>query len=218
MFLGYKFSDGNLRNDSKLKIIGFLCMFLSHLGYLIQPENVMLKGFMILSFTFFSYQIAIGCNSTTNMNKYLLRLWLFAIISQIPYTLLFDTEQLNILFTFFASVFFILCIKNREYFWVPTILVVMAFLNVEYGLEGVLTTYLLYRNISNGVKDKYVIFLLVLMCGLFCQNAIFFLGGIVLVFVFNNLKVNIHLNKYLFYWLYPIELLIVCILKITMVL
>jgi hypothetical protein len=74
---------------SMLKIIACLLMLIDHLGAALFPEFIILRIIGRLSFPIFAYLIAIGYNKTNSFSKYLNRLLIFALISQIPFSLAF---------------------------------------------------------------------------------------------------------------------------------
>jgi len=71
-----------------LKIIASICMLIDHTGAIFPtPEIFRLIGRIV--FPIYAYMIAQGCKHTKNINKYLFRLGVFAIISEIPFDLAF---------------------------------------------------------------------------------------------------------------------------------
>ncbi len=90
-----------------LKIIAMFTMLADHLGdaYLKQVSWMNLIG--RIAFPIFAFQISEGYVHTKNLKKYFLRLFLFALISQIPFMLFSSTYikgfTLNIFFTLFVG-------------------------------------------------------------------------------------------------------------------
>jgi len=100
-----------IRSDS-LKIIAMVCMFLDHIGngilekYLlvvadpkifnvVEQINETLRGIGRLAMPIFCYQIVVGMMHTRNRERYLGNLLLFALISEVPYDLLFAGQIVN---------------------------------------------------------------------------------------------------------------------------
>lgn len=95
------------RNDM-LKLIALLTMLIDHVGYMFFPEQVLFKTIGRIAFPIFAYQISIGFQKTSSRKRYALRLFLFACLSQIPYSwfnleLYFYWKPLNIMFTFLIA-------------------------------------------------------------------------------------------------------------------
>ena len=80
---------------SMLKIIACLLMLIDHMGAALFPEATILRMIGRLSFPVFAYLIAVGYSKTNSFSKYLRRLLIFAVISQIPFSLAFG-EQISI--------------------------------------------------------------------------------------------------------------------------
>ena len=88
-----------------LKIIALVSMFLDHISYPIFGGYSFLNLLGRIAFPIFAFQISEGFIHTKSVKKYMLRLGLFALISQIPYQLFhykyIDSSNisLNVFFT-----------------------------------------------------------------------------------------------------------------------
>lgn len=103
-----------------LHIIAMTCMLCDHLWGTIVPGNDWLTCVGRISFPIFAFLIVEGYFHTRNLKKYVLRLLLFAILSEIPFNLamgssLFYPIHQNVLWSFLIS----LCLirwneKNKD--------------------------------------------------------------------------------------------------------
>ena len=96
------------RNDI-LKLLAFVTMLIDHIGYMYFPDEIIFRIIGRLAFPIFAYQIALGYSKTSNLKKYVFRLSLFALITQIPYSffnpdLKFNPVHFNVLFTFITAI------------------------------------------------------------------------------------------------------------------
>ena len=82
-----------------LKLIAAICMVIDHVGYVFYPEDNLFRIIGRLSFPIFAWLLTQGERNTKNVNAYLTRLAIFALISQPFYWWLFDVYQLNVLVT-----------------------------------------------------------------------------------------------------------------------
>ena len=73
-------------------------MLIDHIGAVFYPQVTLFRIIGRIAFPIFAYQIGVGYKNTKNLRKYLLRLLLVGIISQVPYSLLFTTKTLNIFY------------------------------------------------------------------------------------------------------------------------
>lgn len=72
-----------------LKLIAVLTMVIDHLGYLFFPDQEWMRAIGRLTMPIFGYAIARGFFYTRDSKTYLLRVALLAVISQLPFMLLF---------------------------------------------------------------------------------------------------------------------------------
>ncbi|MCI8393521.1 MAG: conjugal transfer protein TraX [Clostridia bacterium] len=86
-----------------LKIIAIISMTFDHMSYLIFGEFSFMNYIGRIAFPIFAYQITEGYIHTHNLKKYFFRLFIFSLISQIPFMLFTsifaDGISLNIFFT-----------------------------------------------------------------------------------------------------------------------
>lgn len=112
------------RNDN-LKLIAMITMLIDHFGYMrLLPEAWYFASRTIgrIAFPIFAYQLAIGFEKTSNRKRYAARLFLFALISQIPY-MWFNAElehnwlHFNILFLLLAGLCVLQLFENGAKAW-----------------------------------------------------------------------------------------------------
>lgn len=99
----------------ELKIIAMVAMIIDHVGLIFFPHLVFMRDIGRLSFPLFAFLLSEGYYYTSNKMKYLSRLGIFAIVSEIPYDLLFYkssyyTRSQNVLFTLFIAFIAMLCV------------------------------------------------------------------------------------------------------------
>ena len=73
-----------------LKIIASICMLFDHTGAVFTASTpLFFRWIGRIAFPIYAYMIAQGCKHTNNIDKYLLRLGIFALISEIPFDIAF---------------------------------------------------------------------------------------------------------------------------------
>src|SRR5205085_4973530 len=92
----------------QIKLIAIIAMVIDHIGLFFFPHILLLRIIGRLAFPLFAWLIANGAHHSKNPTKYLTRLFLFALLAQIPFILinrLIDPSfwELNVLFTLFLG-------------------------------------------------------------------------------------------------------------------
>ncbi len=80
-----------------------LTMLIDHIGLVWFPDSPMWRIVGRIAFPVYTYLIAFGLTRARSVPKYLLRLGGLAVLSQAPFSLLFDTWTINVIGTFFVS-------------------------------------------------------------------------------------------------------------------
>ena len=81
-----------------LKLIALAAMLTDHIGDVWShaiPESFFLRLIGRVAFPLYAFMIAEGCRHTKDMKKYLARLGVFALISEIPFDLCFENAGVN---------------------------------------------------------------------------------------------------------------------------
>ena len=139
-----------------IKGVALLTMTVDHVGAILYPEYVGLRIIGRLAFPLFAYLLVLGVKSTRNVNNYLFRLGVFALISQIPFSLalgILPWQRLNIYFTLTAGVLALKWFTQKSELIVLPFLVATV-LNFDYNFYGMFTIIflqILYTNTKKGV-------------------------------------------------------------------
>ena len=216
-----------------LKLIGIICMLCDHIGDAFIGHFSFLNLIGRIAFPIFAFQLVQGYIHTHNTKKYILRLFIFACISQIPFMLFLSTFRnnyyLNIFFTLTLGIISLYLFDKVKNHYIGTLLVslicVIAYLiHVDYGYFGVLVIFMFYI-----LKDKKIFMLpcLALLTTLFylpnivAYSSIWFIYFECIVFTcFSLVPIYLYNSnlgpkvKYLFYIFYPLHLVILWFVKI----
>lgn len=172
--------------SSVLKIIAIITMIIDHTGKELFPKELIFTYIGRIAFPIFAFQISEGYIHTKNFKKYFYRLLIFAIVSQIPFSLFlgvfYDGYELNIFFTLLLGLLSIYTydtiVKKLStnnfllkffstflgFFMVLTIASVGDSLNVDYGFFGVFIIFLFYI-----LKNKKILLTLTFILSCFLQ-------------------------------------------------
>ncbi len=210
-----------------LKIIAIVTMAIDHIGDILYPDLLVLHVIGRLSFPLFAYLVALGIESTKKPKKYMMTLFSFALVSQIPYFLAFGIqpfERLNILFSLFLGALTIYFFNRRSLLtFVPIFLAILF--NTEGSYYVVLTVAcmkLLKGNLKLGFLALFALNLQFLLIP-DTQVLSLFAVPLILLHVKNWLKKEISIpenslaysiRKYAFYAFYPSHLALLFLIKL----
>jgi hypothetical protein len=210
-----------------LKWIAIITMTFDHVGAILYPEFEFLRLIGRLAFPLFAYLLILGMESTRNIRNYFFRLFIFALISQIPFFLAINYapfELLNIFFSLSFGLLFITFFKRGSPLAFVSLLSSFI-LPIDYGIYGLAMIgcmYILTKNTKLGVVS------LLLLNGLFLipfNSQLLSLAALPLIVFHNNGALNISkplsgnykillLRKYFFYVYYPMHLAFLYIIKL----
>ena len=95
-------------NGTVLKIIAALFMVIDHAGYMFFPKVIWIRKVGRISFPIFAFFIAEGFFYSKDRRRYLLRMLLFAVISELPFDLAFFGKWYwkyqNVMFSFALAI------------------------------------------------------------------------------------------------------------------
>ena len=106
-------------NSFTLKLLAMALMLCDHLWATVVPGNQWLTEVGRLAFPIFAFQVAEGFARTHDRKKYLLRMFLFALVSEIPFNLLtyssvvFPFHQ-NVMFTFCLAILLMMAMERAK--------------------------------------------------------------------------------------------------------
>lgn len=223
-------------NSFVLKIIACVTMFIDHIGYAIFHGQASWFNYIgRLAFPIFAFQISEGYIHTRNVKKYLTRLLVFAIISQIPFMLfdsiITDSFNLNVIFTLLLGLLSIIVYDRYNKFVGVSLAFVLGIIaqisNCDYGFYGVCITFLFYVFNSNkkllslsfiiATITRYAILVLKFLdygsLGIkiafdyYLPYAICTIASIIIILLYNKKKGSN--TRYLLYLFYPLHMLLV---------
>lgn len=234
--LGADSPKGGISGNT-LKLIAIATMFIDHLGagilepYIVQNYdmlavsgrldgllnlNLFLRTVGRIAFPIFCFLIAEGFLHTRSVKKYGIRLFVFSLISEVPFDLVFfgswfDPLHQNVYFTLFIGLLVLAGCRRWQFETVLKMAVVLAgcvaafLLRCDYDMTGVVMIAVLYelrgdkryQTIAGGILAA----LESMAC--FCSAVLAFIP----IPMYNGTRGRLKL-KYFFYWFYPVHLLL----------
>jgi uncharacterized membrane protein YobD (UPF0266 family) len=205
---------------SQLKLLAVITMLIDHIGAIFFPQDDLFRIIGRLAFPLFCFFIAEGMVHTSNLQKYLGRVFLFALVSEVPYDLafygtVFYPGRQNVFFTLFlglAAISLLHTYFNEKP--VSTALLVCACvllaeaLNTDYGAFGVLVIILFYCARQYRTKGVLTFAILNTGFGLITGMLQIYAAAVAVPIVLYNGKRGKLNGKYFFYAFYPVHLLL----------
>ncbi|ROR28178.1 TraX protein [Mobilisporobacter senegalensis] len=213
-------------NSFTLKMIAIITMLIDHTAHVLIPPDepiyYVMRAIGRLAFPIFCFLIVEGLFHTRNVNKYMLRLGIFALISEIPFDLAIKGEPF---YEYYQSVYFTLLIglaviyglhkikihfpSNLPVSIILQLIVILAgcilaiLLKTDYNAMGVILilAFYLFRE-KKLFLILSVLFVTIVIGGRFEGIASF---SLIFILLYNGLRGP--KVKYLFYAFYPVHLL-----------
>lgn len=211
-----------------LKIMSLIFMTIDHIGCEIFRDMPVLRIIGRLAFPIFAYMIAEGCTYTKNRKRYLLNIFLLALLCQSVYFVAMGSLYQCILVTFTLSIALIYALdtafkrKNLSAIliaiavfaviafstlFLPNILINTDF-DIDYGFFGVMLPVFVY--FAKGRLPKLLVFsLAVSLVALYFSGIQWFsLLTIPIIAFYNGERGKMNI-KHLFYIYYPLHLVVI---------
>lgn len=218
------FCTGGL-NGTQLKWIALITMLIDHTAYmLLEPWSLLYLGMRLvgrLAFPLYCFLLVEGFVHTSDVNRYLGRLGLFALLSELPFDWMngrLSFQSQNVFFTLFLGLLALkgyVRLQNRNlpsfaYLWCVAMCALAWFLRSDYGWAGVALICFLYRFRENALW-KTVFGYGTLLIGVNMMEATA-LASFLLMKWYNGKKGQTRL-KWGFYLFYPLHILVLAALR-----
>lgn len=210
-------------NTSFLKIVALITMFIDHLGASVILKIYGYDSFIYslsrsigrIAFPIFAFFAIEGFKKTSDRKNYFRRLFIFALITEIPFDL-FNNQQFfywryqNVIFTILIGVLMLQAIefeiykynnKIYEFLIVVVFCIIVTFIQSDYSFLGTFAIYMYYKagdDRLNRLINGEIAFLFEFLSFVHLAN--------ILIYLYNGKRGN--LNKYIFYVFYPLHLLV----------
>lgn len=201
-------------SQNQIKLLATVLMCIDHVGFILGLEP--LRAIGRLSFPLFCWVFSKNWQrekSTEKAHNLMGRLMLFGCISQIPYIILFNRLELNVLFSFLlsAETFYLIRKTNKKILMLSIGMITAQFLDASYGWYAILCPLILMGFNHKSSKIWWTIWILINIIYSFTSGYITQLlaVGTPLILLYHNPKKDrkpTRAEKKFFYYFYPIHL------------
>lgn len=208
---------------SVLKWIAVLTMVIDHVGAILFPDQIWMRVIGRVAFPIYAYCLAEGFRYTSDYRRYLGRLALFAILSEIPFDLAFygvpfSFAHQNVFFTLTLGLILLWVLERcrEQLLLCAGAFAVLCFLaqalHMDYGAGGLLMVFAFYlaqQGTSPWIGWGIFVFI----------NLFGYAGGVQWAAIIALLPIGLYSGKAgkkkqrFFYWIYPLHLLLLWVIE-----
>ena len=208
---------------SVLKWIAVLTMVIDHVGAILFPDQIWMRVIGRVAFPVYAYCLAEGFRYTSDYRRYLGRLALFAILSEIPFDLAFygvpfSFAHQNVFFTLTLGLILLWVLERfrEQLLLCAGACAVLCFLaqalHMDYGAGGLLMVFAFYlaqQGTSPWIGWGIFVFI----------NLFGYAGGVQWAAILALLPIGLYSGKAgkkkqrFFYWIYPLHLLLLWVIE-----
>lgn len=201
-----------------LELIAVLTMTIDHIGYVFFPEEPIFRIIGRIALPLYIWGVVEGYKHTRSKVNYVNRLFLLAVISQLPYMLLFHLFHLNVVFTLMFCLLFIIVLESGIILVVKITIFLTLFILVEmyceYGAYAILMT-LIFHAVQSKVRVILLFAIINILFMLIHGNFFQLFSIFSLLIIFNKeLLPNVRVNRQFHRLFYPVHLSLLFIIFI----
>jgi hypothetical protein len=219
-----------------LKIIALTTMIIDHYGAIFQGDTMFFRMIGRLAFPIYCFLLVEGYFHTSDVKKYAKRLFIFALISEVPFDLAFYNKlgfvHQNIFFTLFIGLAAIYILDNREGKYnfnkntvvlIKTAVILIScvlatLLSVDYSAIGIIYILVFYFTRNYDKFKRFITIVPIMLIVNFSASIFqqFSLLALPLLYSYNGeLGPKNKILQISFYVAYPLHLMIFYIIKIS---
>ena len=203
-----------------LKVIALLAMLIDHLGYSLFEENIVCDIIGRIAFPIFSFLIVESFFYTRDRKKFIARLAIFALISEIPFdlglyhVLVFVAHQ-NVMITLLIAVIMMYFAEKTQNMFVKC-LIAAAFcalawlIKCDYSYYGIIVIFVFYM-LRNSMITLFTTYSLATIAIRWGTTQVYSIASFAFIALYNG-KPGTKKFKYFFYLFYPVHLVVIYII------
>lgn len=194
-----------------------LFMLIDHIGFMFFPQYPFLRMLGRVSFPLFAYQCAISMSMTHSLDKFFTRLFVCALLFDLPFWLVFGFTDRNIFYIFAFSVLVLLLWQHNRVLGLLCYLFVVAvseILGMSYGFYGISLVLIFYITKDFFILSVLSFLALIIFCRLigFTPTYVYGFASVLILYLVDRMK-RINLGRYFYYIFYPSHLLVLRVIK-----
>lgn len=216
-----------------LKIIAVVSMFIDHMGAVLFPELLFFRIIGRLAFPIYCFLLVEGACYTHDLRQYILRMGIFALISEVPFDLAFYHSAVavghqNVFFTLAIGLGMIWFLEHpfkdmdipesiNKLLTLAVAGIAAELLQTDYGFSGIAIIFIFYILRRNFAAKSIIV---AIICASMGWLEAFAIVSLIILFFYNGQRGRqTKIMQYGFYAFYPAHLLLLFIIyQITLLL
>ena len=218
-----------------IKLVAIISMTFDHVGSVFFPEYPVFRWIGRIAFPLFCYCLTVGMLYTHDIKKYVMRLCVFALISQPFWILAFNSDDiignifnLNIFFTLVVSLLATWGFREKKWWLFIVGLVLLCVVNFDYAMTGLVLMMIFYlcRNRPWLGAFIYILTYLPAVNGYMDDPLALKIGAhaigfeifalLALPFIYFHTNTKLKISKWFFYIYYPAHLFVIFLLQVIL--
>lgn len=215
----------------QIKLIAACAMLIDHTAHMFFPTAIYMRCLGRIAFPIFAFMVAEGYLRTRSVEKYMIRMLIFAVIAQAPYSIMLKSVgvfQINVIFTLLLGLASIYAIEKGNSFIglaAPIIFAIIAELaHFDHGAFGVLmvTAFFYTKNSKFSRNTAASLLILLFSASYMLRYGINNYVWIIIAFYFLPLPIiNLYnrkkgianaFSRWFFYVFYPLHIIVLLII------
>ena len=194
-----------------IRMIAIVTMIIDHIGLIMvdTPFYYPLRMIGRIAFPLFCFLLVEGYKHTKNLNRYMFRLFVCAMVSQVPYSIFLGTGQLNVMYELFIGLICLYLVDRQSSYgiiaFVGLLVACGASRGAEYGLYGIALIVAMYYFRGSPVNRFW-------FCGILCILMSWEYYGaaalsMAVIWCYDG-NVGKRMNRWLQYAIYPVHMIL----------
>ncbi|RED76075.1 TraX family protein [Cohnella phaseoli] len=199
--------------------LAMMTMLIDHIGLMFFQEQPIFRLIGRIAFPLYAWFLVQGYLHTRSRRTYMQRLFVLALISQVPFTLALGTFKLNVIFTLLCSLVALWAVDHvsgyPKYLITVVVLASSLIVPMDYGIYGILLVFI-FRFVEGWKMISFHLLLnglYFLIDGLGYWIQMFSIFGTILIWIMMSVRPRKTINKWIYRTFYPAHLMILWVIQ-----
>jgi len=207
-----KNSYRNVETINYLRWVAIILMVIDHAGLWLLDNNPVLRTLGQAAYPIFGWLIVVGYENTRNVELYLYRLLILALLSQAPYVLL-GMDHMNPIFGLVTGLIIIMAVNERSIYG---IILFGSYLILGIDIYQMIVIVIMYVWRHEQEKMIAILMILFVMRGILI-NMVAIGAGISMILITIPGRIRYMIDRLYYYLIYPVHLVVIYMIRWVMI-